>query len=373
MSESRAAGTFQKRSDTQVMKQEIDRSLTDPETADESLETTSEPASRVTAPPARPQTIGVLTSGGDAPGMNAAIRAVTRTALNHGLRVLGVRRGFHGLWRGDILELNSRSVSEKLQRGGTFLMTARSATYNTPEGVRKAYEMCLVFGIDALVVIGGDGSFRGARDISRLGIPVVGIPATIDNDISSTDYTIGYDTAMNTAMNAIDKLRDTATSHERCSVIELMGRRAGYLALNVGMATGAEVILIPEIEVDFAQDVIKRLLDCRNAGKHHYIVVVAEGAGSAVEIAERIETVTGIEARPTILGHIQRGGSPTMRDREMASRMGVDAVDVLLRGERNKLISYQNGGLVAIDLEEGLEMKKTISFDEYRDARVIAL
>ena len=321
----------------------------------------------------RATTVAVLTSGGDAPGMNAAIRAVVRAGLNNGLRMLGVRRGFHGLWRGDIMELNSRSVSEKLQRGGTFLMTARSATYNTPEGVKKAYEMSRVFGIDALVVIGGDGSYRGARDISKHGLPVFGVPATIDNDIASTDYTIGFDTAMNTAMEAIDKLRDTATSHERCSVIEVMGRKAGYLALNVGMSTGAEVILIPEIAYSFERDVVKRLLECRNAGKHHYIVVIAEGAGSAVEIAQRIEDLTGIEARPTILGHVQRGGSPTLRDRMMASRMGVEAIDCIMRGERNKLICYENGELVAVDLDEGMEMTKSITMDEYMDAKLIAL
>ena len=221
------------------------------------------------------KTIAVLTSGGDAPGMNAAIRAVTRAGLNKGYRVLGVRRGYHGLWRGDIIELDGRSVSEKLQRGGTFLMTARSATFNTEEGVKQAFDMCKVFNIDSLVVIGGDGSMRGARDLARLGLPVVCLPGTIDNDIPCSDYTIGYDTAMNTAMEAIDKLRDTASSHERCSVIEVMGRHAGYIALNVGVSTGAEVILIPEVEHDFNRDVVKRLLECRNSGKHHYIVVVA--------------------------------------------------------------------------------------------------
>ncbi len=319
------------------------------------------------------KTIAVLTSGGDAPGMNAAIRAVTRAGLNNGYRMLGVRRGYHGLWRGDIIELDGRSVSEKLQRGGTFLMTARSATFNTEEGVKQAYDMCKVFNIDALVVIGGDGSFRGARDLARIGLPVVCIPGTIDNDIPCSEYTIGYDTAMNTAMEAIDKLRDTASSHERCSVIEVMGRKAGYIALNVGVSTGAEVILIPEVEHDFNTDVVKRLLECRNSGKHHYIVVVAEGAGSAVDIAERIEKMTGIESRPTILGHLQRGGSPTLRDRQMASLMGVRALNCLKEGDLNRIIAYKEGKITDIDLDEGLEMTKTISVEQYNDSKLIAL
>lgn len=319
------------------------------------------------------KTIAVLTSGGDAPGMNAAIRAVTRAALNKGYRVLGVRRGYHGLWRGDIIELDGRSVSEKLQRGGTFLMTARSATFNTEEGVKQAYDMCKVFNIDALVVIGGDGSMRGARDLARMGLPVVCLPGTIDNDIPCSDYTIGYDTAMNTAMEAIDKLRDTASSHERCSVIEVMGRRAGYIALNVGVSTGAEVILIPEVEHDFNRDVVKRLLECRNSGKHHYIVVVAEGAGSAIEIAERIEKMTGIESRPTILGHLQRGGSPTLRDRQMASQMGVHAVECIQKNNFNRIVVYKEGTITDVNIDEGLSMKKTISTDDYTDSKLIAL
>lgn len=319
------------------------------------------------------KTIAVLTSGGDAPGMNAAIRAVTRAGLNKGYRVLGVRRGYHGLWRGDIIELDGRSVSEKLQRGGTFLMTARSATFNTEEGVKQAFDMCKVFNIDSLVVIGGDGSMRGSRDLARLGLPVVCLPGTIDNDIPCSDYTIGYDTAMNTAMEAIDKLRDTASSHERCSVIEVMGRHAGYIALNVGVSTGAEVILIPEVEHDFNRDVVKRLLECRNSGKHHYIVVVAEGAGSAIDIAERIEKMTGIESRPTILGHLQRGGSPTLRDRQMASQMGVHAVECIEKGNFNRIVVYKEGQIVDVDIDEGLDMKKTISTEDYADSKLISL
>ncbi len=319
------------------------------------------------------KTIAVLTSGGDAPGMNAAIRAVVRTALNNGLKVFGVRRGYHGLWKGEIEELNSRSVSEKLQRGGTFLMTARSATFNTPEGLKKAYDMAKVFNIDALVVIGGDGSFRGARDLSHLGLPVIAIPGTIDNDISSTEYTIGYDTAMNTAMEAIDKIKDTAAAHERCSVVEVMGRKAGYIALNVGMATGAEVILVPEIPFDFNTDVIKRLLFCRNKGKHHYVVIVAEGAGDAADIAARIHEMTGIESNATTLGYVQRGGSPTLRDRRMASRMSFHAVSCLLEGRMNRVVALKGNQITDFDIDEAIAMTKTITLKEYEAAKIVAL
>lgn len=317
--------------------------------------------------------IGVLTSGGDAPGMNAAIRAVVRTAIGNGLSVLGVQRGYHGLWKGDITELNSRSVSEKLQRGGTFLMTARSATFNTPEGVKKAAEMAKVFNMDALVVIGGDGSFRGARDLAHAGLPVIGIPGTIDNDIASSDYTIGYDTAMNTAMEAIDKIKDTAAAHERCSVVEVMGRKAGYIALNVGIATGAEVILLPEIPFDFGKDVVKRLLECRNKGKHHYVVIVAEGAGDAQEIAKQIKDATGIESNATTLGYVQRGGSPTLRDRLMASRMGYRAVECLLQGRYNRIVVMHGNTISDLDIDEAVNMTKTISPEDYEQAKIIAL
>ena len=317
--------------------------------------------------------IGVLTSGGDAPGMNAAIRAVVRTALRHGIAVMGVQRGYHGLWMGEIVDLDSRSVSEKLQRGGTFLMTARSTTFNSPEGVKKAYAMAKVFNLDALVVIGGDGSFRGARDLAHAGLPVVCIPGTIDNDIASSDYTIGYDTAMNTAMQAIDKIKDTAAAHERCSVVEVMGRSAGYIALNVGIATGAEVILLPEIPFDFAKDVVKRLLECRNKGKHHYVVIVAEGAGDATEIAHQIKEATGIESNATTLGYVQRGGSPTLRDRVMASKMGFCAVDCLVQGRTNRVIVMQGKEVTDLDIDEALAMKKTISPEEYEQAKIIAL
>lgn len=317
--------------------------------------------------------IGILTSGGDAPGMNAAIRAVVRSGIYYGYRVFGVRRGYHGLWRGDIEELNSRSVSETLQRGGTFLMTARSKTFNTPEGVDKAIEMCRIFNIDAVVTIGGDGTFRGALDLARKGLPVIGIPGTIDNDIACSDYTIGFDTAMNTAMEAIDKLRDTASSHERCSVIEVMGRHAGYIALNVSISTGAEVVLIPERESDFDRDVIKMMLQGRNQGKKHYIVIVAEGAGSATDIAQRIEAATGIESRPTILGHLQRGGSPTVRDRHMASMMGVRAIECLQQNRYNRVIAFKAGEIIDIDIEDALKATKTISQEELDRAKILAI
>ncbi len=313
--------------------------------------------------------IGVLTSGGDAPGMNGVIRAVVRAGINSGFRVYGVRRGYHGLWRGDYEELNSRSVSETLQRGGTFLMTARSKTFNSPEGVAKAVEMCKIFDINVVVAIGGDGTFRGALDLARAGIPVIGIPGTIDNDIGCSEYTIGYDTAMNTAMEMIDKLRDTASSHERCSVIEVMGRKAGYIALNVGIATGAEAILIPEVPYDFTRDVIKVILDGRNRGKRHYIIVVAEGAGSATEIAQKVEAVTGIEARPTILGHVQRGGSPTLRDRLTGSIMGSQAIDCIREGRLNRIIAVKHGEVVDIDIEEALKETKTITPAELERAK----
>lgn len=317
--------------------------------------------------------IGVLTSGGDAPGMNAAVRAVVRAGLYYDFKMFGIRRGYHGLWRGDIVELEARDVSGILQRGGTFLRTARSETFNTPEGVQKAREMAYVFGLDAVVVIGGDGTFYGARDLKNADLPVIAIPGTIDNDIGCSDYTIGYDTAMNTAMDAIDKLKDTASSHERCSVIEVMGRHAGYIALNVGISTGAEVILIPEQEFDFNQDVVRRLLECRNAGKNHYVVIVAEGAGDANEIALQIQEKTGIESRATILGHMQRGGSPTIRDRHTASLMGTKAIDCILKGNLNRVIALRDGRITDIDIDEALGMSKSVNEEEVAHARIIAM
>lgn len=317
--------------------------------------------------------IGVLTSGGDAPGMNAAVRAVVRAGLYYDYNMFGIRRGYHGLWRGDIKQLDARDVSGILQRGGTFLMTARSRTFNTPEGVLKAKEMASVFNLSTIVVIGGDGSFRGAKALKDVGMPVICIPGTIDNDISCTEYTIGFDTAMNTAMEAIDKLKDTASSHERCSVIEVMGRHAGYIALNVGISCGAEVILIPEVPFNFDQDVVRRLLECRNSGKNHYVVVVAEGAGDATEIAKEIQDKTGIESRSTILGHMQRGGSPSLRDRHAASIMGARAIDCIRENRLNRIICQRDGHITDIDLDEGLEMTKSINTDEINNARIIAV
>jgi 6-phosphofructokinase 1 len=316
--------------------------------------------------------IGVLTSGGDAPGMNAIIRAVVRGGIYYGYRVFGIRRGYHGLWQGDTEELNSRSVSEKLQRGGTFLMTARSKTFNSPEGVLKAIAMAHIFNLDVIVTIGGDGTFKGARDLAQQGLPVIGIPGTIDNDIACTEYTIGFDTAMNTAMEAIDKLRDTASSHERCSVIEVMGRNAGYLALNVSIACGAEVVLIPEIQSDFDQDVVKVLLEGRNRGKKHYIVIVAEGSGSAIDIARKIEAETGIESRAAVLGHIQRGGSPSVRDRQMACMMGLWAIDCIRGNRLNRVVVFREGRITDIDIEEALAMSKTIRQEDLERAKILA-
>lgn len=319
------------------------------------------------------KTIGVLTSGGDAPGMNAAIRATVRSALFHGYKVMGINRGYHGLWRGDIAPLDSRSVSEKLQKGGTFLMTARSQSFMTPEGLEKAYSMANVFNIDCLVAIGGDGSFRGAQTLAERGLPIIGIPGTIDNDIGCTEYTIGYDTAMNTAMECIDKLKDTASSHERCSVIEVMGRSAGYIALNVAICCGAEVVMLPEYPVDFDKDVIKRILDCRNSGKNHYIVVVAEGAGSAISVAARIQTTTGIDSRATVLGHLQRGGSPTVRDRLMASLMGAHAVECIAEGRLNRVVCLREGRVTDLDIYEAMQMNKALDIEAVMDAKMIAL
>lgn len=313
--------------------------------------------------------VGVLTSGGDAPGMNAAIRSVVRAGINAGFEMYGVTRGFHGLWKGEIKPLDGRSVSETLQRGGTFLMTARSKTFTTDQGVLKGARMMEAYELDALVVIGGDGSYKGARALARIGMPVIGIPGTIDNDIASTEYTIGYDTSMNTAMQCIDKLRDTASSHERCSVIEVMGRHAGWIALNVGIATGAESILIPEVPYDFNRDVLRVILDGRNTGKKHYIVIVAEGVGHADDIAKQIEEATGIESRPTILGHLQRGGSPTLRDRTTASLMGIRAIDCIKDKRFNRLIIEKNGKIEDIDIEEGLNMTKTITQDLIDNAK----
>ena len=306
------------------------------------------------------KTIGVLTSGGDAPGMNAAVRAVVRTALGHGMRVIGIQRGFNGLLNGETYEMNLRSVSEIIHRGGTVLYTARCLEFKTEEGQRKGAEMCEKLGIDALVVIGGDGSFRGAKALANLGIPCIGIPGTIDNDIACSEYTIGYDTAMNTAVEMVDKLRDTTQSHDRCSVVEVMGRNAGYIALNVGIATGAIATLIPERPYDLERDILERMQFTQKTGKKHFIVIVAEGAGHAQDLANEIQARTGIDSRATVLGHVQRGGAPTLRDRVTASRMGYQAVILLEKGIFNRVVAVSADKIVDYDINVALSMHKSI-------------
>ena len=310
--------------------------------------------------------IGVLTSGGDAPGMNAAVRAVVRTALAYGIECIGIRRGWAGLISGDFVNLSGSSVGHVLSRGGTILYTARSDEFMTEKGRLKAVQTCRMLGLDGIVAIGGDGTFRGALELSRLGIPVVGVPATIDNDIGCTNYTIGFDTACNTAIECIDRLRDTMQSHERCSVVEVMGRNAGFLALYVGIAVGATAVLVPEHELDFQKDVVEDIQESRLAGNTHFMIVVAEGVGSAIDIGKRIKEALGIEPRVTVLGHIQRGGSPNARDRETATRMGYYAVKAFAEGNLNTIIGTQEGSIVAIPIEEALQMKKSLQMERYK-------
>ena len=319
------------------------------------------------------KTIGVLTSGGDAPGMNDAIRAVVRTAIARGLNVQGIRRGYHGLLREEIISLNARDVSDTIQRGGTILQTARCKAMRTEEGQRKAAGILKKYGIEGLVVIGGDGSFAGAQKLSNLGINTIGIPGTIDLDIDCTEYTIGFDTAVNTAMEAIDKVRDTSTSHERCSIIEVMGRDAGYLALWCGIANGAEQILLPE-EHDYNEEqIIQNILDNRKRGKKHYIIINAEGIGDSMNMAKRIEEATGMETRATILGHMQRGGSPTCKDRVYASIMGAKAVELLCEGKTNRVVGYKHGEYLDFDIDEALSMKKVIPEYQYKIAKDLSI
>lgn len=316
--------------------------------------------------------IGVLTSGGDAPGMNAAIRAVTRTALYKDMEVIGIRRGYNGLLNRDVFNMSARSVSSIIQRGGTLLFTARCLEFKEEAGVLKAVENCREMGIEGLVVIGGDGSYRGAGDLSRHGIPCIGLPGTIDNDISSTDYTIGYDTAMNTVMELVDKLRDTSHSHDRCSVVEVMGRGAGYIAVNTAVACGAIEVLCPEKPYNLA-DVIEKMEKSRKLGKQNFIIVVAEGIGHSAEIAKEIEAKTGIESRATILGHVQRGGSPTVRDRVLASQMGKYAVDLLEKGIGNRVVGIRGNTLVDYDIQEALKMQKPFEDDLYELSNIISI
>ena len=317
--------------------------------------------------------IGVLTSGGDAPGMNAAVRAVCRAGLAKGMEVVGILRGYNGLLNGEVIEMNARTVSGIIQRGGTCLYTARCPEFRDIEGVKKGRDKCLEMGLDGIVVIGGDGSFRGAADLSAQGIPCIGLPGTIDNDISCTEYTIGYDTAMNTAMEMVDRLRDTTESHDRCSVVEVMGRRAGYIALNAGIACGATTILIPEVDFDFERDVIDRMKKTQKTGKRHFIIIVAEGVGGVEEMAKKIEAEMGVESRATVLGHVQRGGSPTVRDRVVASQMGYKAVELLKQGIGNRVVAMQKDEIVDFDIFEALNMKKSIDLDLYKMAHEISI
>ncbi len=317
------------------------------------------------------KTIGVLTSGGDAPGMNAAIRAVVRTAIHNGMEVKGIMRGYAGLLQEEIVDMTSTSVSEIIHRGGTILYTARCQEFVTAEGQKKGAEICRKHNIDGIVVIGGDGSFRGAGKLSALGINTIGLPGTIDLDIACTDYTIGFDTAVNTAMEAIDKVRDTSTSHERCSIIEVMGRNAGYIALWCGFANGAEDILLPERYDGDEQALINRIIENRKRGKKHHIIINAEGIGHSSSMAKRIEAATGIETRATILGHMQRGGAPTCKDRVYASIMGAKAVELLCEGKSNRVVGYKQGEFVDFDIQEALNMTKDISEDQYRISRML--
>ncbi len=310
------------------------------------------------------KTIGILTSGGDAPGMNAAIRAVTRSAIKKGIKVVGIKRGYNGLMNGDMVDFTERSVSDIIQKGGTILYTARCLEFKEMEGVKKGARICREKGLDGLVVIGGDGSFRGAADLSSCGIPCVGIPGTIDNDISCTEYTIGYDSAMNTVIQMVDKIRDTAQSHDRCSVVEVMGRNAGYIAVNTGIACGATAIITLEEKYSL-DEVVEKIETTRKTGKQHFIVVVSEGVGDAEGIAKYIGEKTGIESRATILGHVQRGGAPTVRDRVVATQMGHYAVELLSQGIGNRVVGMQGGKIVDFDIKEALSMKKAFEKDLY--------
>lgn len=318
-------------------------------------------------------TIGVLTSGGDAPGMNAAIRAVVREAIAKGKTVKGIQRGYAGLLQEEIADMEAKDVSDIIQRGGTILQTARCLEFTTAEGQQKGAEICRKHGIDGIIVIGGDGSFKGAQKLAALGINTIGIPGTIDLDIACTEYTIGFDTAVNTAMEAIDKVRDTSTSHERCSIIEVMGRGAGYIALWCGIANGAEDILLPENYDYDEQKLVNHIIENRKRGKKHHIIVNAEGIGHSASMAKRIEAATGVETRATILGHMQRGGSPTCKDRVYASTMGAMAVDLLCGGKSNRVVGYRHGNFVDFDIDEALSMEKSISPYQFEISRNLSL
>ena len=318
------------------------------------------------------KTIGVLTSGGDAPGMNAAVRAVVRTAIGMGMKVVGIKRGYNGLIGDDMEEMNLRSVSDIIHRGGTILYTARCLEFKEEAGIQKAVEVCKKRNIDGIVVIGGDGSYRGARDLSLRGIPCVGIPGTIDNDIACTEYTIGFDTAMNTACENVDKLRDTSQSHERCTVVEVMGRHAGYLALQTGVAVGASAVIVEEVPYSI-DDIVERMKKARKAGKMHFIIVVSEGVGHVDDIAREIQEKTGIESRSTVLGHVQRGGNPSVRDRVNASEMGYYAVKLLAQGIGNRVMAVKEDKIVDYDILEALSMKKEFDYDLYNTVNEISI
>ncbi|MCI5845377.1 MAG: 6-phosphofructokinase [Oscillospiraceae bacterium] len=317
------------------------------------------------------KTIGVLTSGGDAPGMNAAVRAVVRSALQKGIKVYGIRRGYCGLIEDDVMEMDEMSVSNIIHKGGTILYTARSAEFRTEAGMQKAKETCEKYGMEGIVVIGGDGSFRGAADLSARGIACVGLPGTIDNDIACTEYTIGYDTAMNTCIELIDKLQDTCQSHDRCSVVEVMGRGAGFIAVNTGLASGAVEIITKEVPYDL-DELARKMLECKKNGKQNFIIVVAENIGNAEGIARAVQEKTGIESRATVLGHVQRGGSPTVRDRVVASEMGYYAVELLESGASNRVVGMQNNKIVDFDIQEALSMKKPYEERLHKIAQDIA-
>lgn len=316
--------------------------------------------------------IGLLTSGGDAPGMNCAIRAVVRTAINNNIQVFGIKRGYEGLLKGEIAEMTAKDVSNIMFRGGTILRTARSEEMRTEEGIEKAANLCKLLKLDALIIIGGDGSLKGGLELSKKGVNIMGIPGTIDLDLDCTDYTIGFDTAVNTSLDAVDKIRDTSTSHERCSVIEVMGRGAGFIALWTGLSGGAEEIIIPERE-NSEEAIIETILENRSRGKHHNLIIVAEGKGNSQKLAKNIEKATGISTRATILGHLQRGGSPTARDRVTASIMGLKAVTALIEGKQNRIMIKKNGSFTDIDLEEGLNFHREYDDFLYRAAKILAI
>ena len=319
------------------------------------------------------KSIAVLTSGGDAPGMNAAVRAVVRAGINKGMRVYGVYRGYNGLLNGDVQEMNLRSVSDIIGFGGTMLYTARSEEFATPAGIKKAANFCRSIDVSGVVVIGGDGSFKGARALTNAGINCIGIPGTIDNDIACSEYTVGFDTAMNTALQMVDRIRDTAQSHDRCSIVEVMGRRCGDIALQTGIATGATAILVPEIPYNIERDVIQRIINTQKTGKKHFIIVVAEGVGKVAELANYIENRLGIETRATILGHVQRGGSPTLRDRVVASEMGFRAVELLEKNLGNRVVAMKDGKIIDLDINEALDMQRVFDEDLYKIAMTISI